>query len=68
MSLQPGQKTTIFETKQAGRIIGFELSSTGNLEKIARDIDLKITWDDETSLPYIARWLIILVMHLANLL
>src|SRR5258706_5343971 len=49
LSLHPGDKTTIFETKQPGRIIGFELSSPDNLEKIAKNIDLKITWDDETA-------------------
>jgi len=49
LSLRPGQTATVFETKTAGRIIGFELSSPDNLEKIAKDIDLKITWDDETT-------------------
>ncbi|MEP7376746.1 MAG: glycoside hydrolase family 172 protein [Chitinophagaceae bacterium] len=49
LSLRPGQKTTVFETKTPGRIIGFELSSPDNLENIAKDIDLKITWDDESA-------------------
>ena len=48
LSLHPGQHATAFETKIPGRIIGFELSSPDNLEKIAKNIDLKITWDDET--------------------
>ena len=47
LSLHPGDKITVFETKQAGRITGFELSSPDNLEKIAKNVDLKITWDDE---------------------
>ncbi|MGH2647892.1 MAG: glycoside hydrolase family 172 protein, partial [Ginsengibacter sp.] len=45
--LHPGEKLTVFKMDQPGRIIGFELSSHGELEKIARNIDLKITWDDE---------------------
>lgn len=49
VSLRPGQLTTLFETKTPGRIIGFELSSPDNLEKIAKNIDIKITWDDETT-------------------
>ncbi|MCW3117660.1 MAG: hypothetical protein JWM28_1742 [Chitinophagaceae bacterium] len=47
VTLVAGQKITVFETKQAGRIIGFDLSSSVDLEKTAKDIDLKITWDDE---------------------
>ena len=49
LSLRPGQHVTVFETKTPGRIIGFELSSTDKLEQISKDIDLKITWDDETT-------------------
>ena len=47
LTLSPGENATVFETKTAGRIIGFEISSPDNLEKIARSIDLKITWDNE---------------------
>ncbi|MGH2564659.1 MAG: glycoside hydrolase family 172 protein, partial [Ginsengibacter sp.] len=47
VSFHPGEKLTVFKMDQPGRIIGFELSSHGELEKIARNIDLKITWDDE---------------------
>jgi hypothetical protein len=47
--LTAGQIATVFETKQAGRILGFEITSSVNLEKIAKDVDLRITWDDEKS-------------------
>jgi D-arabinan exo alpha-(1,3)/(1,5)-arabinofuranosidase (non-reducing end) len=46
-SLFPGQKLTVFETNQSGRILGFELSSDDGLKRMAKYIDLKITWDDE---------------------
>ncbi|MBS1597406.1 MAG: DUF2961 domain-containing protein [Bacteroidetes bacterium] len=47
--LQPGTNKIIFETNRPGRIAGFELSSSESLENIAKNIDLKITWDDEKS-------------------
>jgi len=47
LSLSPDQKATVFQTAQPGRIIGFELSTSESLENIAKDIDLKITWDNE---------------------
>lgn len=45
--LKPGQQITVFQTNQPGRILGFELLSSDNLATIAKDIDLKITWDDD---------------------
>jgi hypothetical protein len=47
--LHPGESETVFETKQEGRILGFDFFADNDLEKIAKDIDLKITWDDENS-------------------
>ena len=53
VSLHLGKRVTVFETKRAGRIMGFEMSSADNLEKIAKNIDLKITWDeDKTAAVY----------------
>ncbi len=47
ISLAPGQTATIFDSKLPGRIAGFEIQSTSALAKIAKLIDIKITWDDE---------------------
>ncbi|MES1220115.1 MAG: glycoside hydrolase family 172 protein [Bacteroidota bacterium] len=47
VSLAAGQAATLFESKQAGRIVGFEMFFSGNKEKALKNIDLKITWDDE---------------------
>jgi hypothetical protein len=49
LQLTAGQTATAFETKQAGRILGFDISSSVSLDKIAKDVDLKITWDGEKS-------------------
>ena len=49
IELHSGEIVTVFEAKQAGRILGFDFFSDDNLTKIAKDIDLKITWDDENS-------------------
>lgn len=45
--LKAGDTKTVFETEQPGRILGFELRSSEDLENISKNIDLKITWDDE---------------------
>src|SRR5579871_662687 len=47
--LHAGEAVTVFETKQAGRILGFDFSLDINFEKIAKNIDLRITWDDENA-------------------
>lgn len=44
----PGQKRTIFQTTKGGRIAGIELEPADLFEGLARDIDIKITWDNET--------------------
>ncbi len=48
ISLKPGDKTILFESKVAGTISGFELLSAESLGTFAKDIDIKITWDNET--------------------
>lgn len=45
--LQPGSAKTIFELNSGGRILGIEMDPAGVFEGIARNIDLKITWDGE---------------------
>lgn len=47
VQLRAGQTITVFESKQPGRIFGFDITSSVNAEKIGKDIDLRITWDDE---------------------
>lgn len=48
ISLKPGDRIALFESKQPGTIAGFELLSGENLAIAAKDIDLKITWDNES--------------------
>ena len=47
ISLHPGQHTTLFQVDKPGRIIGFEIVSSVAQATTMKDIDLKITWDDE---------------------
>ena len=48
ITLKPGGKAVLFESTKPGTIAGFELSSVEKLEAAAKEIDLKITWDNET--------------------
>lgn len=48
ISLQPGQQTTLFYLAQGGRIAGFELSPASAFEGIKKDLDIRITWDQES--------------------
>lgn len=45
--MQPKQTITVFESLKAGRLAGFEIYSAADLGLLARDIDLRITYDDE---------------------
>lgn len=47
--LHPGEKHTLLQTSKGGRIIGIELEPTSAFEGMEKDIDLKITWDNETN-------------------
>ncbi|CAN5523828.1 hypothetical protein BH11BAC5_BH11BAC5_01670 [soil metagenome] len=47
ITLQPGQTATIFQSATGGRVAGFEIIAAAALDTIAKNIDLKITWDDE---------------------
>lgn len=46
--LRPGEKRTIFQVAKGGRIVGLELEPAALFEGLAKNIDIKITWDGET--------------------
>ncbi|MDN3656796.1 DUF2961 domain-containing protein [Ferruginibacter paludis] len=46
-TLQPGQTVTIFQAATGGRIAGFELNTAAAMDTIAKNIDIKISWDNE---------------------
>lgn len=45
--LMPGKTVSIFEHNSGGRILGIELDPAGSFESLEKNIDIKITWDDE---------------------
>lgn len=47
ITLRPGQAATVFQSQTGGRIAGFEIVSGAALDTLAKNIDLKITWDGE---------------------
>lgn len=47
VTLTPGETKTIFEVTTGGRILGIELDPAAAFEGLTKNIDLKITWDDE---------------------
>jgi hypothetical protein len=47
--IEPGKTTTIFKLNHGGRILGIELNPVNAFEGLAKNIDIKITWDDEKS-------------------
>ncbi|MBZ5855925.1 glycoside hydrolase family 172 protein [Flavihumibacter profundi] len=47
ITLRPGNSAILFQSVQPGRLAGFELLSSAPLDTIARNIDLKITWDGD---------------------
>jgi len=46
--LEPGKSFTLADIKQGGRVLGIELDPASLFEGLYKQIDLKITWDDET--------------------
>lgn len=48
-ALNPGQSHTIADLKQGGRILGIEFDPANVFEGINKQLDLKITWDNETT-------------------
>jgi len=47
--IKPGESITVFHAASAGRIAGFEIVSQSTLDAVAKNIDLRITWDNEKS-------------------
>jgi len=47
ITLKPGETGVAFQSDKPGRIAGFEIISQATLDTLAKNIDLKITWDDE---------------------
>ncbi len=45
----PGEKHTVWQTDKGGRIMGIELEPASAFEGMEKEIDLKITWDNETN-------------------
>lgn len=48
-TLKPGQSITAFQSLIPGRIAGFEIISSSKLDNLAKNIDIRISWDDEKS-------------------
>jgi hypothetical protein len=46
--LKPGGTKTLYNAVQGGRIMGIELEPASAFEGIEKQVDLKISWDDET--------------------
>jgi hypothetical protein len=47
VELKPGMPVTMFEQHEGGRILGLELDPADAFEGLHKNIDIKITWDDE---------------------
>lgn len=45
--LLPGEKHTVLQTGRGGRIVGIELEPASSFEGLEKNIDIKITWDNE---------------------
>ncbi len=46
--IKPGETVTVFKLNQGGRIASFKLSPANSFEGLSKNVDIKITWDDET--------------------
>jgi hypothetical protein len=47
VALNPSQTVAVLETQKAGRILGFEWTSSMEPGELARDVDIRIRYDDE---------------------
>lgn len=45
--IQPGQTVTLANIKDPGRILGFEIENAAAFEGLNKQVDIKITWDNE---------------------
>jgi hypothetical protein len=46
-ALKPGEKRTIAHVSKGGRIVGIELEPAALFEGVAKNVDIRITWDGE---------------------
>jgi len=47
-NLRPGSTESVFENNEGGRILGMEISPPEVFEGLNKDIDIRITWDNES--------------------
>lgn len=45
--LEPGQTHTVFKVEKGGRILGMEFEPASIFQGLTKQIDIRITWDDE---------------------
>jgi hypothetical protein len=46
--LRPGEQKTVFQVNKGGRIVGLELAPASSFEGMSKDVDIRITWDNES--------------------
>jgi hypothetical protein len=49
IELESGETKTLFERHSGGRVLGLELDPANAFEGLHKNIDIRITWDDETT-------------------
>ncbi|MEO6914996.1 MAG: glycoside hydrolase family 172 protein [Chitinophagaceae bacterium] len=47
--LKPGESRVLADVKTGGRIVGIELDPASAFEEMAKNIDIRITWDNEAN-------------------
>lgn len=45
--LRPGEQRVLFQNPIGGRIVGIELEPAAAFESLSKDVDIRITWDNE---------------------
>ena len=45
--IKPGEKATLFDFREAGRILGIEFYMDGNCTEFNKNIDLQVHWDND---------------------
>ncbi|HLO60118.1 MAG TPA: glycoside hydrolase family 172 protein [Bacteroidales bacterium] len=48
-TIKPGETKTVFELDRGGRILGIEMEPAEIFKGLTRQIDIRVTWDGETS-------------------
>ena len=48
VEIKPGETLTVFKLNQGGRIAGIEINPVNGFEGLAKNVDIKITWDGES--------------------